>query len=352
MTAPPATGARALAPATAVILLALLGPASLAAAQAKADPLPTMQEMEVLYNEKQWQPLLQKTSRVLPLRGQAAQNYDRYQIYMWRGEAQLQLKANSQAVAMFKDAAEETTEPEKIATARASALLVKRSNNGKYTRKSPATQPAGEKTFDVTDPAKRKDAFVALAEDEAAALEPKAKAAAAGKSLKPIADMFQMVEDLRAAELAGTGKTDRTDGLITPLAAHAKTLTGDEVQRQKQRVDKIDASANKIIDYSAPLRSRGGPYGPGAGSNSNRIPTEKRYKKQGLLGTDERDLKDVIATCKNVESANAQLAQAFGQTLGAPLLEVASQAKAVGEKANVVLTADYSHSSSDPGGVR
>src|SRR5262249_31477169 len=152
-------------------------------------------------------------------------------------DAQLNLKQNQGAIDAFKDASDESKEPEKIATARASALLVKRSNAGVYTRKSPTTQPSDPKTFSLVDPDKRKDALLALAEDEAQALDPKAKAAATGKSLKPIADMFQAVKDMRDAELAATGKTDRADALIAPLATHAKDLSADELKRQKQRVD-------------------------------------------------------------------------------------------------------------------
>jgi hypothetical protein len=315
-------------------------------AQPNNDPLPTMQEVQALYEQKQWQPLLQKSSRLLSLRGPVAQNYDRYQILMWRGEAQLQLKSSPQALSSFKDASDETKEPEKSATARATALLIKRSNNGKFTRKSPTTQPGAGKTIDILDPVKRKDALGALADDEAAALEPKVKAASGGTSLKPIADMFQAVRDLRDAELAAAGATPRTDAIIGPLAEHATKLSGDEVKRLKQRVDKIEKSANQVIDYDKPMRPRpGGAYG-------GRVPSEKRYKKQGLIGTDLRDLKDIIATCNNITTADKQLADAFGETLGKPLLDVGEEARALASRAELILEADYGHSSSDPAGVR
>src|SRR4051794_34839746 len=65
-------------------------------AQPQTEPLPTMQELQQLRDQKQWQPLLQKLGRVTQLKGNAGQSYDRYELLMMKGEAHLQLKQAAQ----------------------------------------------------------------------------------------------------------------------------------------------------------------------------------------------------------------------------------------------------------------
>src|SRR5215218_333150 len=87
--------------APAFILAFVLSASSLVRAQANADPIPTLQELQQLQTDKQWQPLLQKLSRVLGLRGDAAKNYDRYELFSMKGEAHAQLKQPVPAISAF-----------------------------------------------------------------------------------------------------------------------------------------------------------------------------------------------------------------------------------------------------------
>src|SRR5262249_38076561 len=97
-----------------ILVIAMLASTPIAHAQTKpavaggGDSLPTMDELKGLMDQQQWQQLLQRSSRVVSLRGQAAQNYDRYDLLMMRGEAQLQMKNSPQAIASFKDAIDES----------------------------------------------------------------------------------------------------------------------------------------------------------------------------------------------------------------------------------------------------
>lgn len=305
-----------------------------------ADPIPTMQELQQLQTDKQWQPLLQKLSRVLALRGDAAKNLDRYELLMMKGEAHAQLKQPAPAGRAFADAAKEAgTQKDRVAVASSTALLIKRSQTFVYKRKSPTTQPSDPKEIDVLDPAKRKQGFAALAADELAVLRPKVKSATTANNLKPVVELMKSMDDLRNAELASAGNTAMTDSLLPPLATHSKELSAKYLADEKARVDSIETSANTVDDV-------------GAGRGYPGQIRETRYKKRGLMSADTTNLKNAIATCNEIAAGDKQMAEVFGAELGKPLLDVATEATTVAQKAEAVLNADYSITVSDPRGLR
>ena len=306
------------------------------------EPLPSMQELQQLQTDKQWQPLLQKLQRVLALRGDAAKNYDRYALFMMKGEAQAQLKQPGPAASAFAEAAKEAqTDKNKAAVASATGLLIKRSQTFVYKRKSPTTQPSDPKEIDVLDPTKRKDGFAALAADELAALQPKVKAATSANNLKPVIELMKSMEDLRNAELAAEGNTSKSDSLLPPLAAHSKELSAKYVADQKRVVDDIEHKANQTIDVGPDRR----------GSYQGRS-FERKFKKRGLTSPDQSALKSAMQACNEIATGDKEMADAFGADLGKPLLDVANDAKAVADKAETVLKADYTITTSDPKGLK
>jgi len=333
------------------LALAILFFASAAAmAQPKSEPLPTMQELQKLYADKQWQPLLQGVSRVLPLKGPAAQPYDRYELFSMKAESHLQLKQQAAAAAAFEEASKvEAIDKQKQAVADSMVLLVKRSQQNQYTRKSPTSQPSEPKTIDLLDQDKRKDAFAALAADELATLQPKAKAAATGTSLKPIAEMLKSLDDLKKAEMAAGGSSDTplTTALVAPLATHAKDLSSKEVAQQKAKVDGIEASANQVVEVPDRTGTNNRRGYPGAGGGS--FPTGPRYKKRGLQGMDQSTLKQIVTYSSDISKGTKQLAEVLGDP-GQPLLDVSRDAEAVGTKAQTLLNTDFSGTTSTPRG--
>ena len=307
-----------------------------------AEPLPSMQELQQLQTDKQWQPLLQKLQRVLSLRGDAAANYDRYALLMMKGEAHAQLKQPAPATSAFADAAKEAqADKNRAAVASSTALLIKRSQSFVYKRKSPSTQPTDPKEIDVLDPAKRKDGFVALAADELAALQPKVKSATTANNLKPVVELMKSMSDLRNAELAAEGNTTKSDSLLPPLAAHSKELSAKYVADQKRIVDNIEHTANQTIDV--------GPDRRGAYQGRS---LERKFKKRGLMSNDQTALKNAIQACTEIALGDKEMADAFGADLGKPLLDVAADAKGVADKADVVLKADYTITTNDPKGLK
>lgn len=315
--------------------------ASLVRGQA-ADPLPSIAELQQLQTDKQWQPLLQKLQRVLSLRGDAAKNFDRYDLLMMKGEALAQLKQPGPATSAFNEAAKESqTDKNRAAVASATGLLIKRSQSFVYKRKSPTTQPSDPKEIDVLDPTKRKDGFAALAADERAVLQPKVKSATSANNLKPVIELMKSMEDLRNAELAADGNTSKSDSLLPPLAAHSKELSAKYVAEQKRIVDNIERTANQAIDV--------GPDRRGAYQGRS---FERKFKKRGLMSADQSALKSAMQACTEIAQGDKEMAEAFGADLGKPLLDVATEAKAVADKAEVVLKTDYSVTTSDPKGLK
>jgi hypothetical protein len=307
-----------------------------------ADPIPTMQELQQLQTDKQWQPLLQKLARVLSLRGDAAKNFDRYELFSMKGEAHAQLKQPAPAVSAFQDAAKEAgAQKERAAVASSTALLIKRSQSFVYKRKSPTTQPSDPKEIDVLDPAKRKEGFAALAADELATLQPKVKSATAANNLKPVVDLMKSMDDLRNAELASAGDTKMSDELLPPLAAHSTELSAKYVADQKMKVDAIERAANQAVDV--------GPDRRGAYQGRS---IDRKFKKRGLMSTDSANLRTAIATCNEIAAGDKEMAEEFGAELGKPLLDVATDAAAVAQKAETVLKTDYSITTSDPKGLK
>ena len=326
---------------TIILLSCIVFTGTFASGQAN-DPLPSMQELQQLQTDKQWQPLLQKLSRVLSLRGDAAKNFDRYELFMMKGEAHAQLKQPAPAAIAFADAAKEAgPQKERVAVANSTALLIKRSQTFVYKRKTPTTQPGDAKEIDVLDPAKRQEGFAALAADELAVLQPKVKSATSANNLKPVIDVMKSMEDLRNAELASAGNTSMSDSLLPPLAAHSKELSSKYVAEQKQKVDAIEKSANQVVD-SGP--DRRGAYGGRT--------YERKYKKRGLMSADSNNLKSAMAVCTEIAAGDKQMAEEFGPELGKPLLDVATEAATVAQRAEEVLKTDYSITVSDPKGLK
>ena len=160
---------------------------------ADPEPLPTPEQLHKLFNDGQYQPLLQKLVRVLQLKGTAAQGYDRIDLLMLRGEVFLRLKQQPKAIESFDAALTEIAaadpkspvDPKVAAVARATELLVKQSKQYVYT---PKTMKVGvpSQPVSVLDMAQRKAGFAALLADMTADLTPKAKAAKSANRWCPL----------------------------------------------------------------------------------------------------------------------------------------------------------------------
>jgi hypothetical protein len=128
---------------------------------------------------------------------------------------------------------------------------------------------------------------------------------------------------------------------LPPLAVHTKDLSAKYVADQKIKVENIEQQANQVVDVGPDRR---GAYGGQS--------FERKYKKRGLMSNDQRTLKDAMQICNEIAQGDKEMAEQFGAELGKPLLEVAEQAKAVAQKAQIVLETDYTITTNDPKGLK
>lgn len=277
-----------------------------------ADPVAeigSIEELHQLYNDGQYQPLLRKIAKVLALKGEAARLYDRYDIFMLRGNAQLAIKAPTLAIAAFEDAQKAAGDDSQRAVAHATEILLRKSTAMKY---KPGTGlpdrqkkklKEGEKDpdapIDIVSLESRKAAFVSLWADSMAASMGWMNAAKEARTLPGVTSAVKNVVDLRAIEIATTGKDDKSRAMLDELAGRAADLIAAEIATQKTRVDVIAAAADEEIQET--VRQ------PDPNNITGTVDVTRRHKR-GLDAKGMMQLNDVMKTCRRITPAVEELA--------------------------------------------
>lgn len=304
-------------------------------APASAAPKPggeapaSIDDIRQLVSDGKHREALQKLSRVLALKGDAAGQYDRHELLRLKAESHLNIKDTAAAASAFAAAAKEAPDDAARAQDKASELVVKRSKNLQFTPK-PAKKGGKTGPFDITTMESRKEAFAALLEEEKAAAGPALKNAKAAKSLPPIVDGLKKVGDLRMLELAATGADAEATKLIEGLAGQAHKLMDQAVQDMTSLVNDVERSANDVQPVAVPAR---GPGGRGS-------ILYQSAKRRGLTTRDTQDLKRTIADLEKLVPIARDLAESVGEA-GKQFEKVADDGETVGNQAQKVLTTDY-----------
>ena len=300
------------------------------AARAGAEPPPSVEEIKQLASEGKHREALQKLSRALALKGDAAAQYDRHELLRLKAEAHLNIRDTAAAASAFAAAAKEAPDDAARAEDKAAELVVRRSKNLQFTPK-PAKKGEKAEPINIADPETRKAAFAALLEEEKAAAGPMLKSAAKAKSLPPIVEGLRRVGDLRMLELAATGADDEATKLVEDLGEQAHELMDDAVQDMAGLVDAIETSANEVqrtgVAGHSPVSGRPMLY-PSA-------------RRRGLTSRDAQDLKRTINDLKKLVPTARELAEVLGDEQGKSFEKVADDGETVGNRAQKVLTTDY-----------
>ena len=300
------------------------------AARPAAEPPPSVEEIKQLSSDGKHREALQKLSRALALKGDAAAAYDRHELLRLKAEAHLNIKDTAAAASAFAAAAKEAPDDAARAADKAAELVVKRSKNLQFTPR-PAKKGGKAEPIDIADPESRKAAYAALLEEEKAAAGPMLKSAAKAKSLPPIAEGLKRVGDLRMLELAATGADAEAAALVEDLSGRAHKLMDDAVQDMAKLVEAIETSANEMqrtaVAGHSPVNGRTMLY-PSA-------------RRRGLTSRDAQDLKRIIGDMKKLVPTARELAEALGEDNGKQFETVADDGETVGNKAHQVLTTDY-----------
>lgn len=317
---------------------------------AAAEGLPSAADVQQLFDEGKYKEALQKLSRVLALRGDAAKAYDRHLLLRLKGECHLRQKESAAAATAFELAAKEAPDETQRAVDVATAQLVKRSKNLTFTPSPKKAAPGAgggagavkanananaEKSgpIDITDPEKRKAAFAVMLVEQKDEVAPKLKAAKDAKSLPPVVAALEAAGTLRTLEVAATGDDAEVTGMVSELSGKALKMMADAVDDMAKTVEDIQLSANDLKEVRTPVRSPA----PGGG-----VMLERSYKKKGLTTPDLQDLRRIIGDLQKLVPAAKELSEALGES-GEEFKRVGKDAAVLHDKAREVLTYDYAN---------
>lgn len=239
-----------------------------AGAGAQSEQVATMAEIRQARDQGDYRRALQQAALALRLRGEAARGYDQYELQVIRGDSLLHLDDPVTALQAY-EAAAQSREPRQVGTARATALLIRRSTDLKYTpRSGPDAAP-----IDIVDRDSRRKAAAALLEDELARRRAELAAAKQATTLEPILDLVEPVLDLRSLEyLATDGEGERMREIAADIDQRARELIERELTLIADTVAKMQKMANRIQDDGG----------------------DSVYRR-GLISTERQALRDTIA---------------------------------------------------------
>jgi tetratricopeptide (TPR) repeat protein len=206
---------------------------------------------------------------------------DRAELLSLRGESLFRLGNNVPAADAFQKAAQAAADPRASATARANALVARKSPKHIY------ALPGGAGSIDVADPAVRKQAFVAMREEQDKALRPTLAKAKQATTLPPMFQALPAVLDLAALEYAANGAAPEAKATLTDLGTHALRLISDEMRHLNHRIDQLDELAGSTVGLD-----RGGGFGDGDGG---------LVARRGLHTDERHELDDAITEIEQIE---------------------------------------------------
>jgi hypothetical protein len=298
-------------------------------------PLPTMAELQQMYDNGDYPAAVQQIARVLRLRGAPAEPYNRDALLVLRGKTLLAMDDPRAARRAFEEA-RKSEQPEVAMVASGYVTLLSRSKLSIYTPRT------GDKTsINISDPKNQPNAFLALLEDELPACETDAAAAAKADNLNPAIALVPKLLELASVEYAATGKYERVQPIAKNVGVHARALIGNELAAQDQKITAIENMANQLLDTGG---YRGGGRGGRRGGWWNSDVT-----RRGLVSDERESLYQLAEYLQKVEDTarrGLSVAQAVnGET--ADWQTVVSEAERVKNHAQYVLEAEGVRTATD-----
>jgi hypothetical protein len=270
----------------------------------------TPAELRRMHDAGQYRICLQQIGRVLRS-GNAAKDYDHYDLLLLRGECLLHLEDPATARLAYVAAAKSPV-AEQAREGRATALLLQRSTKLMYLPRSDNETGDG---INVTSKEGRTRALRAFLDDELRVNAPQFRRAASAENLVPISDVLPQLADLYAVERTAAGGDAKLRPILESIGRRARTLIDRELDLREQVIDAIESRANQRIDAPA----YGGRWWWGGDV------------RRGLYTPDRRELRDLIDYLQRVEGTaklGQQLAVSFDADakLWDPLIARASKA--------------------------
>ncbi len=189
------------------VLLGVLLWAGAIAAQDAPAPLPLPGDLKQQVDAGEYRDALKGLSRVLDLKGAAAEPYNRFEMLTLRAECQLQLRQTAAALdsltAAQKQAASQGN-ADGVGASLAFADLIQRSPALRYTPKA-SNGPLAKKPIDILDRSQRPQAYEALFADELTSAQQKVRQAETARQMPPILEAAKMPRHFAASRKPGRG---------------------------------------------------------------------------------------------------------------------------------------------------
>ncbi len=203
-----------------------------------AEPAPTSDELRQLFNDGKYKELLPKLNKAIAAKGPGAQQYNKYDLLMLKGEASLHTHSRSSALDAFKQAAVAAAKPEDASIARATALLVQASSPSlKYLPKTKVDKNEKLQPIDIVETDSRKSAFESLQKDLAANVQPQVDQAAKSGTLTQIVATVKNLSNIKDIELAATGTDTDFKQMAGDLGTRASGMIDESLDKAKQQVE-------------------------------------------------------------------------------------------------------------------
>jgi hypothetical protein len=279
-----------------ILLLATIigGAASFSRAATPPEPLPTANQAHQEFTDGKYREAIKSISKIAASREWQAKQFDKHDLLLLKGEAHLKLKESAAAAAAFEAASKETTDKPAAAVAHMTSILIKKCIGTHFIPKAtadkriPGKSPTDRLTIDIVEPEMRKEALLALWQDERNAAEVKIKPATEGESVQPAIDAAPMVLRLHDYDFAAHGNDNDTNAAAGLIAAHARDLLGAMLEKMGIRVDEISTKAAKVEKFRAAV---------------GRGQSQDIWRKHGLDGNEPNELKDILAKAEKIPIA-------------------------------------------------
>lgn len=292
---------------------------------------PTQLEVVEAFEKGENATVLAKATAALAVKGKAAEDYNRHELWRMRAEVLLRMKQVAASARSFGDAAAEAGDRSTTAIDVATELLLRRTSAGLiYKPKTPVNGKVPA-PIDVLDQDNRKKALSYLFADELAAGRAEVRAAGDAETLPAIAAAAPTLRRLRMLELAATGSDDTLTDLTVGMDARAARLLAEKLDRDVSAVSQIE------IRSSTPAMSSPAARAPRANLSDNVRPAARNNAAAaGMSASDVKTITDIGRSSVELMKTSAELGAAIGLPQG-PLADVGTQAEQLAKRCEALL---------------
>jgi hypothetical protein len=293
----------------------------------RADDLPTQDQLQKLADDRNWKELLKGTTRVLQLKGAAAEPYDRPVVWMLKAEAQLQENLFVAASESFENASKEDKIDPAVADRCVAMSEIMRKTDARGFRLKPTRTVTTVQPIDVKDPQNRPAAIKALFESELASLKQQLEREKKKPSLADIAKIAHSARDLPPLERAATQSADQTKAVVAEAGSLMASTVTTWVEKARTDLDRIRESANELVQVEAK-------------TERERQRNDVLHRKRGLTSKDVAELKDITRECQRIADAYKAFVADAGEP-GEDLAAIPPRVEATYAEAQNILDTDY-----------